>query len=292
MSEIRGRPIGLVPGRTVISVSPGEWTSPFEGKGFEPRGYRDFELGDNPRAIHLPTSARRGTPTIVERVALRDFKVMIVIDMSPSMRVRSKAAIQHEAAALLLYAAWQLETTFALAVRTSEGIHSYGAGIGSRHFYRSFRMLWRLSTSSEEFKLHGSKIHLRRCLPPNAMLMFCSDFLDAGGAAGDIEHLLRAVERYDFVPIIIQDDLEYSFPKVSEPSLITFVNPESGLSEDIWVSPAMAGRIAARHEARFVALTSHFAKRDIRYIHLAEPGVAAAFESINGFFRRRRRLAA
>ncbi|MBT8098731.1 MAG: DUF58 domain-containing protein, partial [Gammaproteobacteria bacterium] len=107
LSEIRGRPIDLVPGRKVISVSPGEWTSPFEGKGFEPRGYRDFELGDSPRAIHLPTSARRGTPTIVERVALRDFKLMIVVDLSPSMLVRRKPVIQHEAAALLLYAAWQ-----------------------------------------------------------------------------------------------------------------------------------------------------------------------------------------
>jgi len=73
LQEIRGRPIDLVPGKKVVSINPGEWTSPFEGKGYEPLGYRDFQIGDNPRHVHLPTSARRGIPTIVERVALRDF---------------------------------------------------------------------------------------------------------------------------------------------------------------------------------------------------------------------------
>ena len=292
LAEIRGRPIKLVPGKRVISINPGEWTSPFEGKGFEPRGYRDFELGDSPRAIHLPTSARRGVATVVERVALRDFKLMIIIDLSPSMMVRSKPAIQHEAAALMLFAAWQAETTFALAVRTSAGIHSYGLGIGSRHFYRSFRILWSLCTSDAEFRLRGSTIHLRRCLPPNAMLVYCSDFLDANGNMRDIEHLLRAVSRYDFVPVVIQDDLEYSFPRVTEPSLITFRNPETAVCEDVWVSPGSAARIAARHEERFARFAMRLGKRDIRYVHLAQPGVSHAYESLSEFFRRRRRLAA
>lgn len=292
LAQIRGRPIDLVPARPVVSISPGEWTSPFEGKGFEPRGYRDFELGDSPRAIHLPTSARRGTATVVERVALRDFKIMIVVDASPSMQVRSKPAMQHEAAALLLYSAWQLEATFALAVRRADGIHSFGSGIGSRHFHRSFQALWQLCRNDAEFGMRGSTIHLRRCLPPNAMLVYCSDFLDAGGGMQDLEHLLRAVGRYDFVPIIIQDDLEYTFPRLSEASLIGFVNPETRASGDIWVSRETSARIAARHEARFAAITSQLARRDIGFIHLARPGVDAVLEPISRFFRRRRRRAA
>ncbi len=292
LSEIRGRPINLVPGKNVVSINPGEWTSPFEGKGFEPRGYRDYALGDSPRAIHLPTSARRGIPTIVERVALRDFKLMIIVDLSPSMCIRAKLEIQHEAAAMLLYAAWQAETTFALAVRTAEGIHSYGLGIGSKHFYRAFRILWSLCTSDANFRLRGATIHLRRCLPPNAMLLYCSDFLDADGGVDQVQKLLRAVTRYDFIPIIVQDDLEYSFPRLGEPSLIAFGNPETGARDDLWVSPRIAGRIAVLHEARFAELTAKFGKRDIRFIHLDEPGVAATFDTISDFFRHRRRLAA
>lgn len=289
LAEIRGRPVDLVPGKKVISINPGEWTSPFEGKGFEPRGYRDFAMGDSPRLIHLPTSARRGVPTIVERVALRDFKLMIVVDLSPSMRVRNKLSIQHEAAATLLYAAWQAETTFALAVRTGEGIHSYGLGIGSRHFYHLFRILWSLCTDDEHFRLRGSLIHLRRCLPPNAMLLYCSDFLDAEGGLTRVPYLLRAVSRYDFIPVIVQDQLEVSFPQATHASLISFGNPETSAREDFWVSPATARRIAVLHETRFSELIAQFAKRDIRPVHLDAPGVKSVRHTLNAFFRRRRR---
>jgi uncharacterized protein (DUF58 family) len=102
LRDVRRRPVRFIPGKPAISIFPGEWPSPFEGKGFEPRRFRDFTLGDNPRHVHLPTSARRGVPTIVERVALRDVKIMVAIDLSPSMLVREKLAIQFAAAALLL----------------------------------------------------------------------------------------------------------------------------------------------------------------------------------------------
>lgn len=289
LQEIRGRPIDLVPGKKVVSINPGEWTSPFEGKGFEPRGYRDFVIGDSPRQIHLPTSARRGVPTIVERVALRDFKLMIIVDLSRSMRVRAKLTIQHEAAASMLYAAWQAETTFALAVRTVEGIHSYGSGIGSKHFYHCYRILWSLCTDDEHFRFRGSKLHLRRCLPPNAMLLYCSDFLDADGGVEDVQQLLRAVTRYDFIPIIVQDQLEDSFPHVRHASLIAFDNPETAAREDFWVSRKAARRIAVLHETRFAQLIEQFAKRDIKHVHLAEPGVAGIRAALNAYFRHRRR---
>ena len=107
LREIPRTPIGIVPRKRVVNLLPGQWTSPLEGKGFEPMGYRDFVMGDDPRRINLPASARRAAPIIVERVALRELKVMVVVDNSASMRVRDKLAIQLQAAALVLYFAWQ-----------------------------------------------------------------------------------------------------------------------------------------------------------------------------------------
>lgn len=289
LQEIRRHPIDLVPGKTVISINPGEWTSPFEGKGFEPRGYRDFALGDNPRLIHMPTSARRGIPTVVERVALRDFKVMVVIDITASMSLRGKLLTQHEAAATLLYAAWQAETTFGLAVRGQDGVRSFGLGIGSRHFHRSFRTLWSLCSDKPTLAPRGSVIHLRRCLPPNAMLLYCSDFLDDDGSISGVSDLLYAVSRYDFVPVVIQDALEYSFPRLRHASLMPFANPETGNYSDLWVSPRSAEEIAKRHETRFSQLLGMFARHDIRHLHLREPGVDESRMVIDSFFRHRRR---
>ncbi len=292
LQEIRGRPIDLVPDRKVISINPGEWTSPFEGKGFEPRGYRDFAIGDNPRQIHLPTSARRGVPTIVERVALRDLKLMVVVDVAPSMAVRHKLVIQHEAAAIMLYAAWQAETTFALAVRTEAGVHSFGHGVGSRHFHHAFRILWHLLAGDADAVPKGSNVHLRRCQPPGAMLVYCSDFLDPAGGLERVEKLLRTVRRYDFVPVVIQDALEAGFPVPARGSLLGFRDPATGDRQELWISRRTAGRIAARNEARFADLVERFRRRDMRFVHLAEPGVAATQAAIESFFRRRRRAAA
>ncbi len=292
LAEIRGRPIELVPGKRAIGVSPGEWTSPFEGRGYEPRGFRDFAIGDNPRQIHLPTSARRNMPTIVERVALRDVKILIVVDLAASMHARSKMVIQHEAAAMLLFAAWQGETTFGLAVRMPDGIRAHGFGIGSKHFYRLYEVLWNLCTHDVDVRHKGTPIHLGKCLPPNAMLIYCSDFLDSDGGIRGVGKLLGAVSRYDFIPVIVQDELEYGFPTCPQTALVAFANPATGVRESIWLSPNTSADIRALHEARFDELTHLFKRRNASPMHLALPGVNRIYVTIDGYFRQRRRLAA
>lgn len=289
LQEIRRCPVDFVPGKNVVSPYPGEWTSPFEGKGYEPRGYRDFEIGDNPHRINLPASARRGQPTIVERVALRDFKLMVVVDASPSMRVREKSAIQTEVAALLLYSAWQAETTFTLALRTNDGVRSFGLGIGSRHFYHLYRILWGIFHEGEGLRTVGTRIHLSRCLPPNAMLLYCSDFLDADGDIAGLKMLMRAVRRYDFIPIVIQDELEYDFPQAEYGSFIPFCNPETGAREEVWVSRQTAKDISAVHVSRFEDMTRTFVSRGLKFLHLDTPGVKSIRQGIHTFFGQRKR---
>jgi len=287
--KIQRRPIKFVPGKKVVSIASGEWTSPYEGKGYEPLGYRDFQIGDDPRRINLSASARRDTPTIVERVALRDFKVMVVIDNSPSMRVREKFTIQLGVAALLLYSAWQSETTFGLAVRHDECIKSFGLGIGSRHFYYLYRKLWSIFLQGEKLQLKSMrKIPLISCLPPNAMLFYCSDFLKSKGDVVEISEFKRAVERYDFIPVIIQDEFESSFPQIEHGTFISFMNPETGDREEAWMSPENAREIRNIHETRFQDLIYALGVPRIALLHLDSPNVQQMGENIDKFFRKRK----
>ena len=288
LHDVRGRPVSFVPGKKVVSIAPGEWTSPFEGKGYEPLGYRDFEIGDDPRRINLPATARRGQPTIVERVALRDFKSMVVVDHSPSMLVRDKLEIQLGAAALLLYSAWQSETTYGLAVRTPYGVSSFGMGIGSRHFYHLYRRLLGVFDDAAKDPLKGTRrMPLSRCLPPNAMFIYCSDFLDSTGKLVDLGMLKRAVQRYDFIPVIIQDEFESSFPVIPHGTFIAFSNPETGEREEAWISPDMARNIRAVHEQRFAGLVQSLGVPGSRSIHLDAADVRQSASRIDSFFRRR-----
>jgi uncharacterized protein (DUF58 family) len=272
-------------------VYPGEWPSPFEGKGFEPLRFRDFQVGDDPRRVHLPTTTRRGTPTIVERVALRDLRVMVVVDPSPSMRVRAKAEVQIATAALLLYSAWQAETTFGLAVQRGDIMQAFGLGIGSRHFTRLYRTLWDVLSPEGGRRVAGRRLPLSRMLPPNAMLLYCSDFLAPHGAPIDLRAFGKTVRRYDLVPIVVQDEFEWSFPEIRKGTFIRFSNPETGERDEVWISPAEARQIRVIHEARFREVTTELGRGGTQCIHLATPDVRGIAKQVDRFFQRRRRRA-
>jgi uncharacterized protein (DUF58 family) len=251
-------------------------------------GYRDFAMGDDPRRINLPASSRRGTPTVVERVALRELKIMVVVDLSPSMWVRDKRAIQMAATALLLYSAWQSEMTFGLAAQTDNGLVSFGLGLGSRHFYRLYRSLWTVFGEAQGGRLKAVRMTLNRCLPPNAIVMYCSDFLDSRGGLIDLSLLLRGMRRYDFIPVVVQDALEYSFPLVEKGTFVPFVNPETSAREEAWISPMTAQKVRAAHQARFTELTEALGARGVRYLHLDHPELPDIGKRFDRFFQQRK----
>ena len=251
-------------------------------------GYRDFAMGDDPRRINLPASARRGVPTVVERVALRELKVMVVVDRSASMRVRDKLAIQLQAAALLLYSAWKSDMTFGLAASTDQGLVGFGQGLGSRNFYHLYRTLWTLFADGEDARIKGIRMHMSRCLPPNAILIYCSDFLDAQGGLVDLPHLAKGARRYDFIPVIIQDPLEYSFPEIDQGTFVSFANPETGARQETWISPKAAQKVRATHQARFRDLTEGLGARGVGYLHLDSPRLRDIAKKFNRFFQHRK----
>lgn len=288
LAEVSRRPLALVPARPVTGVNPGGWASPREGRGYEPRGYRDFVMGDNPRQLHMPTSARRGVATVVERVALTELTILVVVDLSASIQQRSKPRIQHEAAALLLHAAWQAETTFALAAWTPSGLRRARFGIGLRHFYRTFNLLWQLCSNVDP-DFVGRRLHPERCLPTGGVLMWLSDFLDDDGGIEGAGRLLRGVRHYDFLPVVIQDELEYGFPELPVATLVNVANPETGRREDAWIDSGGAAELAERHAGRFAGLLCEFSRRDLQHVHLAEPGVDGIRARLASCFRQRRR---
>jgi hypothetical protein len=208
LHDIRARPVNFVPGKRVVSIAPGEWTSPYEGKGYEPLGYRDFEIGDDPRRINIPATARRGVTNL------------FFDDPSKALK-------------------------------------------GTR------------------------KLPLSRCLPPNAMLIYCSDFLQADGNLTDLAFLRRRVQRYDFIPVIIQDNFEYSFPIVPYGTFLNFANPETGNSDEAWITPKSSGNIQKLHEFRYQNLVTELGPIGTRSIHLSTPDILKTGEIIGKFFRRR-----
>ena len=290
LQDVSINPVKIFPGRRVVSSLPGEWTSPYIGKGFETRGFRDFELGDDPRAIHLATSVRRGTDTIVERVALRDLTIMVLLDLSPSMLVREKFEIQMLTATLLLYSAWKAETTFGLAIQNGELINSYGSSIGTRHFYKLYNNLWDLYSTSGKIKNGlGRRTHISRTFPQNSMIFYCSDFIDNSGELVDIVHLWRNTRRYDFIPVVIQDEFEFTFPLITTGSFVSLENPETGGQDEVWMSEKDSVEIQNINENRYKRLCDSFNKNNTFFTHLHDANLSHIKKSFLHFFDQRKR---
>jgi uncharacterized protein (DUF58 family) len=293
LQDISLKPVKIIPGRRVVSMTPGEWTSPFIGKGFETRGFRDFELGDDPRAVHLSTSVRRGIPTIVERVALRDLTIMIILDLSPSMLVRDKFDMQMIAAALLLFSAWKAETTFGLAIHDGEYISSFGCSIGTRHFYKLYNKLWQVYSSEGSNRAGVARnMHLRRSFSQNSIMFFCSDFLDSGGELVDVVQLWRQTHRYDFIPVVIQDEFEFTFPVINSGTFLGLNDPETGVGNELWISKSDSEEIRDINESRFQNLIESFNKNNTFSIHVTKTDIHETAMNFIKFFEERKRRGA
>ena len=137
-------------------------------------------------------------------------------------------------------------------------------------------------------KLKGTrKLPLTQCLPPNAMMLYCSDFMKSTGELVDLQALKRGIQRYDFVPIIIQDEFESSFPIFNQGTFMAFSNPETGEREDAWISTSEAKKIKKIHESRFQELTDTLGVPGSRSIHLNNPDINFSIKKVDSFFRKR-----
>ena len=99
------RKIEIRTSRLVNSQLAGQYLSVFKGRGVEFADVRQYQPGDDVRAIDWNVSARMNEPYIKQFVEERDRTVMLVIDMSASglfgSRAQSKREVAAEVAALV-----------------------------------------------------------------------------------------------------------------------------------------------------------------------------------------------
>ena len=73
--------------RMVTDVMAGGYTSVFRGAGIEFDEVREFAPGDDVRSVDWNVTARAGKPFVKKFMEERELTVMLVLDVSPSMRL-------------------------------------------------------------------------------------------------------------------------------------------------------------------------------------------------------------
>ncbi len=216
--EIRAR-------RLVANIFLGEYHSVFRGQGIEFSEVRQYEPGDDVRAIDWNVTARMGTPYIKKYIEERELTVILLVDVSASSAFTSSAITKRElaaeAAATLAFAAVANGDRVGL-IAFSDRIEKFvRPGKDRRHVLRIIRELLYLQPEGRGTDISSALAYFARIVRRRAIVFVLSDFFDDG-----YEPQLRAASvRHEVIALTLNDPRESSLPDVG---LLEIEDEETG----------------------------------------------------------------
>ncbi len=202
--ELRSRGI-------VSSLFAGEYRSVFRGQGMEFAEVRQYEHGDDFRAIDWNVSARLGHPYIKTFVEEREVTLLLIVDQSGSTHFgvpRSKAAIAVEVASVLALAAASTNDRAGALLFSEKVERVIPPGKGRRHALRVVRDLVAFRPAGRRTNLAAALQYATGLLRHRSIVVVLSDFLAEGW-----ELPLRQLGvRHDVVAIAVEDPRETELP--------------------------------------------------------------------------------
>ncbi len=216
--------------RQVQGLLGGAYHSAFKGAGVAVEDVREYQPGDDVRAIDWNVTARFGRPFIKRFVEERELTLLLVVDVSASLDFgsggRSKRQAAAEAAALLAWcAAWNRDRVgLVMGGQTAERYLPPGRGV--RHIQRLVRDVLAFTPRQTGTDLAALLQFVLRVQRRRAVVVLLSDFL-ADGYEG---MLRRVARRHELLAIRLLDPLEEAWPAVG---LVRLTDAERGTP--LWV---------------------------------------------------------
>ena len=219
----------------VNSLFTGEYRSVFKGQGMEFAEVREYQAGDEVRAIDWNVTARMGKPFVKRYVEERELTVMLAVDLSGSerfgTRVRFKSELASELAAVLAMSAIRNNDRVGAVLFTDRIEHVVPSRKGRRHALRLMRDLLVFEPEGLGTDLAAALEYTSKMLKHKAVIFVVSDF-----QAPDLEQPLKLLaQRHDVVAVTVDDPSEHELPDIG---LARFVDPETGSTIDIDTSNA------------------------------------------------------
>lgn len=271
--------------RLVTSVFAGEYRSVFRGRGIEFESVRDYQPGDDIRAIDWNVTARAGRPFVKQFIEEREMTVMLLLDQSASMDGSSPSGAKSRAAAevcaLLILAAIRGNDRVGLLTFSDQVERFIPAAKGTRHAQRLIAELPRRSRTGRDSDLAGALRYLERVQRRGAIVFLISDFI-----APEFRLPLAAAARlHDVVAISIVDPLDSELPCAG---LLQVVDPETGARRLI-DSGDVRVREAWRHHAgqRTAELSQTLGAAGVEQLIVASD--ASPVHVLTRFFQSRQR---
>jgi uncharacterized protein (DUF58 family) len=211
--------------RAVEDLLGGEYHSVFKGVGIAFEEVRDYQPGDDVRAIDWNVTARMGHPFIKRFVEERELTVMLLLDCSGSQqfttRLQKKREVAAELAAVLAFSAITNNDKVGLICFTDRVERFIPPRKGSRHVLRLIRELLFFEPRRRGTSIREALDYVNKVLHRRAVIFVLSDFQDA-----DYERSFkRTGRRHDLVAVHLSDPREEELPVVG---LVEMEDAETG----------------------------------------------------------------
>ena len=272
----------------VQTVFAGDYHSVFKGRGMNFDEVREYQPGDEIRAIDWNVTARLGTAFVKKFTEERELTVLLVVDVSASGNFgsvsQSKRELAAEVACLIAFSAIRNNDKVGLLLFTDSVELYIPAKKGRSHTLRLIREILFFEPQGRGTDPALALNYLNRVITRRAVVFFISDF-----QTGDFSRELTiSGRRHDFIAVHVQDERERVLPNVG---IITLEDAETG--EQIEINTAdrsTRAHFSQLAEAQATDLTRTLRRNNIDTITLQTgrdylPGLRSFFK------QRERRMA-
>ena len=282
------RRIDLRTRRLVSSLTAGGYRSAFRGTGLEFEEVREYSPGDDVRAIDWNVTARAGRPYIKVFREERELTILLLVDVSGSMRFgaipgispRAKLALAAEAAAVVAVSALRNRDRIGLIAFAERTRLHLPARRGRGHALRLVREVLAGGAAGRADLAHALD-EVQRVAKRRAVVFIVSDFIEGGEALASA--LARAARRHDVIGLRVTDPGEERLPAGGAPLVIA--DPEGDGELVLANGRAARAAYAAAWTGRRTEVARTFAGAGCDLLDLRTDGGAA--RAIARFFARR-----
>jgi uncharacterized protein (DUF58 family) len=205
--EIRSRHL-------VEEMFAGQSESVFKGRGVEFEEVRPYVPGDEVRDIDWNVTARFGAPFVKRFVEEHELTVMLVVDVSRSMRFGTagpeKRELAAELCAVLGFAAMQHQARVGLVLAGERVEHFVPPARGRSHLLRMLRDVLGLEPHAGGTRLADAARFLIRTTRRRSLMFWISDFEDRLEPR-DFRVLAR---RHELTALLLRDPRDETLPAV------------------------------------------------------------------------------
>lgn len=233
-------------------IFSGEYHSAFKGRGMSFSEVREYQYGDDVRAIDWNVTARTGRPHVKIFEEERELTVMLLVDVSGSSFFGTtrqlKSEILTEICAVLAFSAINNNDKVGVLFFSDRVERFIPPKKGRQHILRIIRELLDFQPAGKGTDLAAALRYFNNVIKKRSICFVLSDFMTK-----DYEAPLRIVgKRHDVVGIHLYDRHEERLPNVG---LLRVRDPESG--EMRWLDTASA-KLRAAFSARFYEHFDYF----------------------------------